>query len=207
MKQGDEPTWSPLDEAEILADPFELFSAWYDEAAAIVREPEAICVATADSSGQPRARMVLLRAFDERGFVFHTNYHSIKGHDIEGNPKAAILWFVEEQGRQVRIEGRVEKLSSPESDAYFARRNRGHQLGALSSEQSQPTASRGELEERFARFEAEYEGRAIARPAHWGGYRLVPAHFEFWQQRPDRMHDRFFFTQDGSHWNHERHQP
>ena len=207
MKQADQPTWAALDEAAMLDDPFELFSAWYDEAAALVREPEAICVATASASGQPRARMVLLRAFDERGFVFHTNYHSIKGHDIEENPKVAMLWFIEEQGRQVRIEGQVEMLSASESDSYFARRNRGHQLAALSSEQSQPSSSRHDLEERFARFEAEYEGKDVGRPAHWGGYRIVPTLFEFWQQRPDRMHDRFFFTRDASAWTHQRHQP
>jgi pyridoxamine 5'-phosphate oxidase len=207
MKRGEQPAWFPLDDAEVMGDPFEMFSAWYDQAAEIVREPEAICVATADASGQPAARMVLLRNFDERGFVFHTNYESRKGHDIEENPKGAILWFIEEMGRQVRIEGRIEKLSAQESDAYFARRNRGHQIGAHASAQSQPIESRKALEARFLDTEAAFEGRDVPRPLYWGGYRLVPSHFEFWQQRPDRYHDRYFFDRDGVTWQIQRHQP
>ena len=188
------PRWIPLDEASLDADPFVQFERWWEEAVEVVREPEAICVATADASGQPRARMVLLRSRDERGFCFFTNYESRKGHDLEENPRASILWYVEPLGRQVRIEGAVEQVSEAESDAYFASRPRGHQLGAL--------------EEAVTQEERRFAGAAVPRPTHWGGYRLVPTLFEFWQHREDRIHDRVLYTPvDGGGWERRRHQP
>ena len=202
------PRWIPLDEASLDADPFVQFERWWEEAVEVVREPEAICVATADANGQPRARMVLLRSRDERGFCFFTNYDSRKGHDLEENPRASILWYVEPLGRQVRIEGAVEKVSEAESDAYFASRPRGHQLGAHASRQSQPIGDRTALEEAVAEEERRFAGAAVPRPTHWGGYRLVPTLFEFWQHREDRIHDRVLYTPvDGGGWERRRHQP
>lgn len=202
------PRWIPLDEASLDADPFVQFERWWEEAVEVVREPEAICVATADANGQPRARMVLLRSRDERGFCFFTNYDSRKGHDLEENPRASILWYVEPLGRQVRIEGAVEKVSESESDAYFASRPRGHQLGAHASRQSQPIGDRTALEEAVAEEERRFAGAAVPRPTHWGGYRLVPTLFEFWQHREDRIHDRVLYTPvDGGGWERRRHQP
>ena len=202
------PRWIPLDEASLDADPFVQFERWWEEAVEVVREPEAICVATADANGQPRARMVLLRSRDERGFCFFTNYDSRKGHDLEENPRASILWYVEPLGRQVRIEGAVEQVSESESDAYFASRPRGHQLGAHASRQSQPIGDRTALEEAVAQEERRFAGAAVPRPTHWGGYRLVPTLFEFWQHREDRIHDRVLYTPvDGGGWERRRHQP
>ena len=202
------PRWIPLDEASLDADPFVQFERWWEEAVEVVREPEAICVATADATGQPRARMVLLRSRDERGFCFFTNYESRKGHDLEENPRASILWYVEPLGRQVRIEGAVEQVSESESDAYFASRPRGHQLGAHASRQSQPIGDRTALEEAVAQEERRFAGAAVPRPTHWGGYRLVPTLFEFWQHREDRIHDRVLYTPvDGGGWERRRHQP
>ena len=202
------PRWIPLDEASLDADPFVQFERWWEEAVEVVREPEAICVATADASGQPRARMVLLRSRDERGFCFFTNYESRKGHDLEENPRASILWYVEPLGRQVRIEGAVEQVSEAESDAYFASRPRGHQLGAHASSQSQPIGDRTALEDAVAEEERRFAGAAVPRPTHWGGYRLVPTLFEFWQHREDRIHDRVLYTPvDGGGWERRRHQP
>ena len=204
----DEPVWNPLDESDLDDNPFVQFERWWEDATEVVREPEAICVATSDASGQPRARMVLLRSRDDRGFCFFTNYESRKGEDLTENPRASILWFVEPLGRQVRIEGDVMKLSDAESDAYFDGRARGHQLGAHASQQSRPIGSRADLEAAVVEVEQRFAGGEVPRPRHWGGYRLVPTHFEFWQQREDRLHDRVFYSPvgDGS-WERRRHQP
>jgi pyridoxamine 5'-phosphate oxidase len=200
--------WIPLDEASLDPNPFVQFERWWEEAVNVVREPETICVATADKSGQPRARMVLLRGRDERGFCFFTNYESAKGHDLEENPKASLLWYVEPLGRQVRIEGAVEKVSPEESDIYFNSRPRGHQIGAHASHQSQVIASRVELQDAVQESERRFEGGEVPRPPHWGGYRVIPHFFEFWQHREDRLHDRVFYTPDASGgWSRQRHQP
>jgi pyridoxamine 5'-phosphate oxidase len=202
------PRWVPLDVDDLAADPLEQFERWWAAATEVVREPEAICLATADASGQPAARMVLLRGRDERGFTIFTNYESRKGHDLEGNPRAALLWYVEPLGRQVRIEGRVEKVAATVSDAYFASRPRGHQVGAHASAQSQPIADRATLAAAVAAAEARFVDGAVPRPGHWGGYRVVPERYEFWQHREDRLHDRFVYvaTSDGG-WTVERQQP
>jgi pyridoxamine 5'-phosphate oxidase len=152
--------------------------------------------------------MVLLRSRDERGYCFFTNYDSAKGRDLAENPRAAIVWYVEPLGRQVRIEGAVEQLSPLESDDYFAGRARGHQIGAHASAQSQAIGARTDLEAAVERVAATFEGIDIPRPAHWGGYRVVPAHFEFWQHREDRLHDRIVYTrEDDGPWRRERRQP
>lgn len=200
--------WIPLDEATLDPNPFVQFERWWEEAVNVVREPETICLATSDKNGQPRARMVLLRGRDERGFCFFTNYESAKGHDLEENPKASLLWYVEPLGRQVRIEGAVERVSPEESDNYFNSRPRGHQIGAHASHQSQAIASRVELQDAVQESERRFEGGEVPRPPHWGGYRVIPHFFEFWQHREDRLHDRVFYSPDSNGgWNRQRHQP
>lgn len=208
MRPEPNERWIPLDPSSLPLDPFEAFEAWFAEATPLLREPEAICLATADATGQPRARMVLLRARDPRGYCFFTNYASRKGHDLSENAKASILWYAEPLGRQIRIEGTIEQLSSVESDTYFASRPRGHQIGAHASAQSEPIASRADLEARLGEFEATFAHGAIPRPAHWGGYRLLPSLFEFWQHRSDRLHDRVTYEPDGAGgWSRVRLQP
>ncbi len=199
--------WIPFDAADADESPFEQWQKWYAEGSLEVREPEAISISTADGAGRISSRMVLLRSFDRRGFVWFTNYDSHKGRDIAANPVAALLWYCEPLGRQVRIEGRVERVSTEESDAYFSSRPRGHQIGAHASQQSEPLSSRAALEQRVAELEAEYEGREIPRPLHWGGLRLVPDHFEFWQHRRDRLHDRVLYFPEGDAWRRQRYAP
>ena len=208
MTEFTAPRWVPLDQDTLDPDPFAQFEAWWAEAVVVVRDPEAICLATADASGQPRARMVLLRGRDERGFCVYTNYLSRKGEDLAENPRASLLWYVEPLGRQVRIEGTVEQVSAAESDAYFADRPRGHQLGAHASRQSQPIADRAALEAAVVEAEGRFAGIEVPRPEHWGGYRIVPTAFEFWQHREDRIHDRVLYTPaPGGGWDRRRHQP
>ena len=151
---------------------------------------------------------MLLRGRDERGFCIYTNYSSRKGDDLAENPKASLLWYVEPLGRQVRIEGVVEKVTVEESDAYFAARPRGHQVGAHASHQSEPIADRMALTQAVATAEARFAGSEVPRPDHWGGYRIVPTRIEFWQHREDRIHDRVLYTPvDGDGWDRQRHQP
>jgi pyridoxamine-phosphate oxidase len=199
--------WIPFDVVDADVDPFAQWRRWYEEGSREVREPEAIAVSTANLQGRISSRMVLLRTADEHGFVWFTNYNSHKGHDLTENPRAAILWYCEPLGRQVRIEGRVTRVSDAESDEYFNSRPRGHQIGAHASNQSEPLASRQELEERVRSLEAEFDGREIPRPAHWGGFRLTPEHFEFWQHRKDRLHDRVLYDQVNGVWSLARYAP
>lgn len=180
-----------LRESDALPDPHQQFRLWLDEAiAARISEPYGMTVATATPDGRPAARMVLLRGHDERGFVFFTNYDSRKGHELTANPRAALVFWWDPLQRQVRIEGRVEVVTAAESDAYFAARPRGHRLAALASPQSQAIPGRQLLEERLEKLEAQYPGEEVPRPSQWGGYRVVPDVIEFWQGRPNRVHDR-----------------
>ena len=199
--------WIPFDVADVDVNPFAQWRRWYEEGSREVREPEAIAVSTANLQGRISSRMVLLRTADEQGFVWFTNYNSHKGHDLAENPRAAILWYCEPLGRQVRIEGTVARVSDAESDEYFNSRPRGHQIGAHASNQSEPLATRQELEDRVRSLEAEFDGRDIPRPAHWGGFRLVPEHFEFWQHRKDRLHDRVLYDLVDGAWSLARYAP
>lgn len=189
-----------LDEATVNRDPVRQFSAWYDDAvAAEILEPEAMTLSTATPDGRPSARIVLLRGFDARGFCFFTNYESRKGKELAANPYAALTFHWANLERQVRIEGRVEKTTAVESDAYFASRPPASRIGAWSSPQSDVLADRAALEDLFARFTSENpDDTAIPRPEHWGGYRLVPERIEFWQGRRSRLHDRLRFRRDSS---------
>lgn len=189
-------------------DPIAQFRVWFDEVrAAGLYQSEAMVVATADEHGSPSARQVLLRNIDH-GFVFFTNYRSRKGRELAVNADAALVFTWNELSRQVRVTGRAEQISDEESDDYWITRPRGSQLAALASEQSQPIADRDALEQRWRELESEHEGRAVPRPDWWGGYRVVPREIEFWQGRPNRMHDRFLYTRDGEDaWRIDRLSP
>jgi pyridoxamine 5'-phosphate oxidase len=197
----------PLLESDAAPSPFDQFARWYQEASGAVRVPEAMAVASAAVDGHPSVRMVLMKGWDERGFVFFTQYRSRKAHELDANPQAALLFHWDELGRQVRVEGPVERVSEHESDAYFATRPFGAQIGALASEQSETIERRSVLDERVRRLSAEHAGGAVPRPESWGGYRVVPAVFEFWQNRDDRLHDRLRYSPEGNGWKIERLQP
>jgi pyridoxamine 5'-phosphate oxidase len=189
-----------LGRADLAADPLAQFRRWLDDAQQVVRAPEAMAVATASANGAPSVRMVLLKAADERGLVFYTHYVSRKGRELEANPQAALLFYWDPLGRQVRAEGQVERVSSEESDAYFATRPAGARLGAVVSRQSEVLEDRAEFERRVA----ELAGTEPPRPESWGGFRLVPEAWEFWQHRDDRLHDRFRYTRREGVWVSER---
>jgi pyridoxamine 5'-phosphate oxidase len=183
------------------ADPFALFAAWYAEAqASEPNDPNAMTLATANREGRPAARIVLLKGWDAAGFVFYTNKESRKGEELRGNGHAALLFHWKSLHRQVRIEGAVEHVTDAEADAYYASRARVSRLGAWASIQSRPLASRAELEARLQHYESEYPGETVPRPAYWSGFRVVPQHFEFWQDMPFRLHDRTVFDRSGGAW-------
>jgi pyridoxamine 5'-phosphate oxidase len=195
----------PLLEKDLDDDPLRQFASWFGEAgAAGVREPQAAALATASADGVPSVRMVLVKAFDERGFVFFSDYASRKGHELAVNPRAALLFHWDPLGRQVRIEGPVDRTSAEESAAYIRTRPRSSQVSALASPQSQTLASREELERLVADVERRYAGIELPMPSSWGGFRVVPEAFEFWQQRHDRLHDRLRFSRAGEGWRVER---
>jgi pyridoxamine 5'-phosphate oxidase len=198
---------SALTKANVDANPFRQFERWFAEVKASgVNEQDAISMtlATADSEGQPSARIVLLKSFDERGFVFYTNYNSRKGQDITGNPRVCLLFYWSPLWRQVRIEGTIEKVSEAESDEYFNSRPSGSRIGAWASDQSQRVENRGALEKRFDEFDLKFADN-VPRPPHWGGYRIKPQLIEFWQGRENRLHDRLRYSlrSDGT-WTIER---
>ena len=199
---------SELLEAGVDPDPLRQFDAWFEEAAAAgVRTPEAMALATATRDGRPSVRMVLLKGLDERGFAFYSGYESRKGRDLAENPRAALLFHWYALGRQVRIEGEVERLPPEESDAYFASRPRGSRLSAVASRQSEVISGRHVLDAGVAVLTAALGDAAPARPDWWGGYRLAPDSFEFWQHRDDRLHDRLRYRRDGDRWTIERLSP
>jgi pyridoxamine 5'-phosphate oxidase len=194
-----------LRRADLASDPLEQFRAWFGEAGTALEVPEAMALATATADAAPSVRMVLLKGFDERGLVFYSHYTSRKGRELEANPQAALLFHWSPLGRQVRVEGRVERVDGEQSDAYFATRPRGAQLGAVASRQSEPLESRSELSERVDELERDLDGGPVPRPPTWGGFLLVPEAWEFWQHRSSRLHDRFRYERDPSgDWRLER---
>jgi pyridoxamine 5'-phosphate oxidase len=192
-------------EADVSHDPLRLFDEWMHKAAgAELHEPYAMTLATATSDGKPSARIVLLRGYDERGFVFFTSYEGRKADELEANPNAALVLYWGELERQVRIEGRVEKTSAAESDAYFDSRPVESRLAACAARQSEVIPSRDVLEARWQELAARYPDGNIPRPPNWGGYRVAPEIIEFWQGAPHRLHDRFRYTRTAGGWRIER---
>jgi pyridoxamine 5'-phosphate oxidase len=189
------PSWLTGGDFTEADEPFSLFAAWFAEAKkAEPVNPDAMAIATVDGSGLPNVRMVLLKGFDERGFVFYTNLGSVKAHELDGAPKAALTFYWKTLQRQVRARGIVEPVSAEEADAYFASRSRMAQIGAWASKQSLPLESRMAFEKAIARYTAKFGISTVQRPPFWSGYRVMPQEIEFWQERLYRLHDRIAFT-------------
>lgn len=201
-------TLNGLRKEDVLENPIDQFKRWFAEAlASQVLEPNGMVLSTIGRDGYPHGRVVLLKDVDARGFSFYTNYLSHKGDDLTQHPVASLTFWWPELERQVRIVGKVEKVETAESDAYFAVRPRGSQIGAWVSEQSQTIANRKVLEEKLAELEAQFANQAVVRPPHWGGYRVLPHQIEFWQGRPSRLHDRLCYTYESYEWKLERLSP
>jgi pyridoxamine 5'-phosphate oxidase len=200
---------SPLLDSDLEKNPFRQFARWFDEAKQRQPQlPEAMTVSTCGADGGVSSRMALLKGFDDHGFVFFTNYNSRKGRQLSENARISLCFYWAVLDRQVRVEGVAVKTTAEESDAYFASRPRGSQLGAWASSQSSVIAGRGDLDARFAELEASYRERQIPRPPHWGGYRVIPVEIEFWQGRSDRLHDRFVYRlREPKDWIIERLSP
>jgi pyridoxamine 5'-phosphate oxidase len=195
----------PLELEDLDPDPIVQFGRWMEEAlgAGLVL-PNTMTLATATPNGRPSARMVLLKGFDHEGFVFYTNYESRKGRELSGNPWAALVFYWARLERQVRVEGRVERLPAEDSDAYFASRPLESRLGAWASRQSAPLSSRAELEDAVAELEERHASGEVPRPPHWGGWLVRPESIELWQGRPNRLHDRFLYTRRDDDWDRVR---
>lgn len=193
----------PLQRADLADDPIEQFRAWFELAGRDVPLAEAMTLATVDESGDPDARMVLLKGFGEDGFRFHTNYESVKGRELEARPVAALVIYWREQDRQVRVRGKVRKLSEADSDEYFATRPWDGRIAASISPQSRPI-KREELDRRYRELASRYDGAEVPRPSHWGGFIVAAGSVEFWQGRASRMHDRFRYSREAEGWRIER---
>jgi pyridoxamine 5'-phosphate oxidase len=193
-------------ETDAKGDAIEQFSAWWQDAInSEIPEVNALTLCTATAEGKPSGRIVLLKGYDVKGFVFFTNYSSKKGQELESNPQACLVFFWKELERQIRVEGMIEKVSAEESDAYFFSRPTGSQVGAWASPQSSVIESREVIEKNVEKYEKEFAVNSISRPGHWGGYRLVPKNIEFWQGRQSRLHDRLQYTlQESGLWKIER---
>jgi pyridoxamine 5'-phosphate oxidase len=203
-----EYTQRGLHETEAADDPVEQFRRWFEQAvSAQLPEPNAMTLATCTPDGRPSARIVLLKGYNGNGFTFFTSYEGRKAKELDSNPRAALVFYWPELERQIRIEGTIERTSSEESDAYFATRPRNSQLGAWASSQSSVVASREVLERRWAELQTRYANQPVPRPPHWGGYRLIPTVFEFWQGRPSRLHDRLRYRRSPTGWVRERLSP
>jgi pyridoxamine 5'-phosphate oxidase len=198
----------PLNEDSISENPYQQFENWFEEAVnAQLLDPYAMSISTVSYHGQPSTRIVYLRGIAENGFKFYTNYKSQKGDDLLENSKTALNFFWGELERQIRIEGEVEKLSKEESDAYFSSRPRESQIGAWASNQSENIKDRKDLEDKVTHFETKFKGLDVTRPLHWGGYIVKPTKIEFWQGRPNRLHDRIVFTKSENSWEISRVSP
>ncbi len=194
-----------LNREDLKDDPFRQFESWFELACEVVEfDPNAMAMTSVDPGGCPYTRTVLLKSFDERGFVFYTNYESRKAEHMDANPQVSLLFFWRELGRQIGIRGTAEKLSTAESLKYFASRPRGSQLGAWVSPQSSTITSRALLKNKFEELKQKFANKEVPLPSFWGGYRVVPREIEFWQGRDDRLHDRFMFTRVDDDWRVER---
>jgi pyridoxamine 5'-phosphate oxidase len=196
-----------VDERTVESEPLDQFAHWYARAGQMVDAPEAMALATADVDGRPSVRMVLLKSWGPGGFAFFTNYDGRKSHDLEANPEAALLFYWEALGRQIRIEGSVTRTTDAESDAYYATRDVASRIGAYASHQSRPIGSRGEFDAKVAAWSAAFVDDDVPRPAWWGGWRVTPRAYEFWQQGTNRLHDRVRYESVDGGWTVQRLQP